>query len=92
MCNFRSPESFPPQKFACGAIRNRGPLGRLPQFLIWAKESGPKSPADFLKAISKAPYLTVRLYICNLAHVRAMVSALRGVNTAVPAVTKLGGG
>ena len=43
----------------CGAIRNRGPLGRLPQFLIWAKELGPKSPADFLKAISKAPYLTV---------------------------------
>ena len=57
------------------ALRNRGPPGRPPRFLIWPKKSGPKSPADFLKAISKAKLLTVRhrQWQCTEpSHVRAL--------------------
>ena len=45
-------------------LRNSGPLGRLPQFLIPPKESLPNSPANSLKAIPKAPYLTVCVLEC----------------------------
>ena len=41
------------------ALKESGPLGRPPQFLISSKESVPDPPANSYKAILKAPNFTV---------------------------------